>query len=187
MAELSEAEGGWRTLMVTSVTLSYPLGQIGFDFGAYGELSFSHMLVAWICVTATLIIFSVLPKQFMPMPRWHILFLTIPSFWMLGRFVLGISSPGVLVHPVIFAVGIASYVFCFPYAIYLIVRVANPDLADIRGFRLWSILTVIAGVIFALAFFMGSWNEIYVSCQDARIGRIELPEYCLSNTNGRGL
>ena len=186
MAELSETERRWRTLMVAAVALAYPLGQTGFELGAYGELSFKHKLAAWTAVTAVLIVFSVLPKQFMPVPRWHMWFLTIPSLWMLGRFALGVSSPGALVHPAIFALGIASFVICFPYAIYQIVRVANPDLTEIRGFRLWSMLAVIAGIFFVLGFLVGTWNEYFITCQDARVGGMKVPEYCLSNADGPG-
>jgi hypothetical protein len=58
---------------------------------------------------------------------------------------------GALVCPSVFAVGIASLVICFPYAIYLIVRVAKQDLTDIRSFRLGSMLAAIAG-FFMLGF-----------------------------------
>ena len=84
MAELSETERRWRTLMVAAVALAYPLGQTGFELGAYGELLFEHKLAAWTAVTATLIVFAVLPKQFVPVPRWHMWFLAIPSLWAAG-------------------------------------------------------------------------------------------------------
>ena len=186
MAKFSETEARWRTLMVAAVALAYPLGLTGFQLGAYGELLFEHKLAAWTAVTATLIVFAVLPKQFVPVPRWQLWILAIPSLWMLGRFAIGVSGPGAHVHPLIFAVGIVSFVICFPYAIYLIVRVANPGLTDIRGFRLWSILAAIAGIFFVLGFLIGTWNEFFITCQDARIGRLEVPEYCLSNTDGQG-
>ena len=184
MAELSETERRWRTLIVAAVALAYPLGQTGFELGAYGELLFEHKLAAWTAVTAILIVFAVLPKQFVPVPRWHMWFLAIPTLWMLGRFAIGVSNPGALVHPLIFAFGIASFVICFPYTIYLIVRVANPGLAEIRGFRMWSMLAAIGGLFFALGFFIGSWNELFITCQDAQIGGMEVPEYCLSNADG---
>ena len=153
MAELSETEGKWRMLVVAAVALAYPLGQTGFELGAFGELSFENKFVAWIAVTATLIVFAVLPKQFVPVPRWQLWILAIPSLWVLGRFAIGVSGPGALVHPLVFTVGIVSFVICFPYAIYLIVRVANPGLTDIRGFRLWSILAAISGIFYCAGFF----------------------------------
>ncbi len=186
MAKFSETEARWRTLMVAAVALAYPLGLTGFQLGAYGELLFEHKLAAWTAATATLIVFAVLPKQFVPVPRWHMWFLAIPSLWMLGRFAIGVSNPGALVHPLIFAFGIASFVICFPYTIYLIVRVANPDLTDIRGFRMWSMLAVIGGLFFVSGFLIGNWNELFITCQDAQIGRLEMPEYCLSNADGQG-
>ena len=186
MAKLDETEGRWRTLIVAGVALAYPLGQTGFQLGAYGELLFQHKLTTWIAVTATLIVFAVLPKQFVPVSRWSLLFLAVPSLWLLGRFAIGLSGPGAVVHPLVFAMGIASFVICFPYAIYLIVRAANPDLTDIRGVRSWSSLVAIGGIFFVLGFFIGTWNEFFISCQDARIGRLEVPERCQSNADRQG-
>ena len=40
MAEFRETEARWRTLLVATVALAYPLGLTGFQLGAYGELLF---------------------------------------------------------------------------------------------------------------------------------------------------
>ena len=105
---------------------------------------------------------------------------------MLGRFAIGVAGPGaIVVHPAVFAIGVASFAICFPYAIYLIVRVANPDLTEIRGLGHWSFLAAIGGTFFVLGFLIGNMNEFFVSCQEARIGRIELPEHCLNIADGR--
>jgi hypothetical protein len=179
MAGLNEMEPKWRTLVVATVALAYPVGQTGFELGAYGELFFDNKLAAWITVTATLIVLCVLPKQHLPVPRWHLWFLAIPSLWLLARFAIGVTNPGALVHPVLFAVGGASFALCVPYAIYLIVRIANPGLADLRGTRLRLWLVAIAIIFFAAGYGIGTRNDLFLTCQELRISRTELPEYCV--------
>ena len=175
MADLNEMEPKWRTLVVAAVALAYPVGQTGFELGAYGELFFDNKLAAWITVTATLIVLCVLPKQYLPVPRWHLWFLAIPSLWLLARFAIGVTNPGALVHPVLFAVGGASFALCVPYAIYVIVRIANPGLADLRGtrLRLW----------FAAGYGIGKRNDLFLTCQELRISGTELPEYCVRDSS----
>ncbi|MEM7464084.1 MAG: hypothetical protein AAF362_15535 [Pseudomonadota bacterium] len=185
MSDMDDTDATWRALVVVAVTLAYPLAQTGFELGAYGELLFDNKLVAWTAVTATMLAFAVMPKRLLPMPRWHIWIFSIPSVWLLGRFLLGVSNPGAQIHPLLFAAGIASFVICFPYAIYLIVRMANPDLADIRGVRSWSIVMSIAGIIFVIGFLTGSWNQYFIACQDARVNGTELPLHCIENPGDR--
>ena len=178
MADLNELEPRWRTLVVAAVALAYPVGQAGFELGAYGELFLDHKLTAWITVTATLIVLTVLPKRHLPVPRSHLWFLAIPSLWMLGRFVVGVSNPGALVHPVLFVIGVASFALCIPYAIYLIVRIANPGLGDLRETRLRLSLAAIAIVFFVAGYGIGMRNDLFLTCQEFRISGMELPENC---------
>ncbi len=179
MADLNDIEPKWRTLVVAAVALAYPIGQTGFELGAYGELFFENKLAAWITVTATLIVLAAMPKKFLPVPRAHLWFLAIPSLWILARFVIGVSRPGALVHPVLFAAGAVSFALCVPYAIYLIVRMANPGLADLRDTRLRFSLAVIAIIFFAAGYGIGMRNDLFLTCQELRVSGTELPEYCV--------
>lgn len=180
MTDFTEGDGRWRTFVIAAVTMAYPLGQTGFELGAHGELSFENTLFAWTAVSATLVVLMVMPKRLLPVPRWHLGFLAVPSIWMLGRWAAGVAGPGALVHPALFALGIVSFALCFPYAVYLIVRIANPALAEIRGARLWATLVAVGAAFLVFGFFIGTRNELFVSCQEARMGRIELPQHCLS-------
>ena len=176
--ELTEAERQWRTRVVAAVALAYPVGQAGFELGAFGELSFSHKLVAWTAVTATFIALTVIPRKFLNIPRWQIWVLCIPSLWMLGRFAMGMTGLNPVTGPIFYVAGIVSFIICFPFAIYIVVRIANPDLADIRGLKSWLPLLAIGVLFFSLGYLIGTWNQLLISCQEARIGRIELPDHC---------
>lgn len=183
MPDLNDIEPKWRTFLVAAVALAYPVGQTGFELGAYGEVFLDNKLTAWITVTATLIVLAALPKKELPVPRAHLWFLAIPSLWLLARFVIGVSTPGVLVHPVLFVAGALSFALCVPYAIYLIVRMANPGLPDLRETRHRFMLVVIAIIFFVAGYGIGMRNDLFMTCQDLRISGSELPEYCVRGGN----
>ena len=172
-------EPKWRTLVVAAVALAYPIGQTGFELGAYGELFFDNKLAAWITVTATLIVLTAMPPKQLPVPRAHLWFLAIPSAWIIGRMIIGHSNPSALVHPLIFAIGAVSFALCVPYAIYLIVRIANPELSDLRDTRMRISLVLIAITFFIAGYGIGMRNELFMTCQDLRIHEDELPAYCV--------
>ena len=177
MSEEDRPAGEWRTLIVVAITLAYPLAQTGFQLGAHGELKFQQQLIAWTAVTATLVTFSFVPKRILPFPRWHIWILFLPSVWMLARLYIGLDKAEML-NPVLFVVGIASFAFCFPYAIYLVVLTANPGLPNLRGLVQWLVMALCAGALGLGGFLIGGWSEQFISCQEARIEGQKLPEHC---------
>jgi len=183
MDPLKDIQPQWRTLVVAAVALAYPVGQTGFELGAYGELFFDNKLSAWITVTATLVVLALVPRKKREGLNVRIWILAIPSLWMLVRLIIGLSSPADVVHPLIFVGGAVSFALCVPYAIYLIVRVANPDLPDLRETRLRIILAMIAISFFTVGYGIGLRNELFQTCQDMRINDDELPAYCLSDGN----
>jgi len=89
MDPLEDIEPKWRTLVVAAVALAYPVGQTGFELGAYGELFFDNKLSAWITVTATLIVLIIVPRKKRDVLNVQIWILAIPSLWLLGRFAVG--------------------------------------------------------------------------------------------------
>ena len=178
MDPLQDIEPKWRTLVVAAVALAYPVGQTGFELGAYGELFFDNKMSAWITVTATLIVLVIVPRKKREGLNVQIWILTIPSLWLLGRFAIGLSGPGDVVHPLIFVGGAVSFALCVPYAIYLIVRIANPDLPDLRDTRLRIILALIAITFFGAGYGIGLRNELFQTCEELEVHNEVLPSYC---------
>ena len=181
MDPLQNIEPRWRTLVVAAVALAYPVAQTGFEVGAYGELFFDNKFSAWITVTATLIVLAVIPRKKTEHLRVQIWILAIPSVWILFRLFVGYSSPGAIVHPVLFVAGAVSFAFCVPYAIYVIVRIANPGLPDLRETRLRVVLAVFAIIFFGIGYGIGLRNDLFQSCQDLRIHSGEVPAHCLQH------
>ncbi len=178
MDPLQDIEPKWRTLVVAAVALAYPVGQTGFELGAYGELFFDNKLSAWITVTATLVILVIVPRKKRMGLNVQIWILAIPSLWMLGRLIIGLSSPADVVHPLIFLGGAVSFALCVPYAIYLIVRIANPGLPDLRDTRLRIILALIAIAFFGAGYGIGLRNELFQTCEELQVYDEELPSHC---------
>ncbi len=183
MDPLEDIEPQWRTLVIAAVALAYPVGQTGFELGAYGELFFDNKLSAWITVTATLVVLVIVPRKKLPVTRIYIWILAIPSLWLLGRFAIGLSSPNDVVHPLIFLGGAVSFALCFPYAIYLIVRIANPDLPDIRETRLRIVLALIAIAFFGTGYGIGLRSELFQTCDELEMHGEVLPAHCVNDGN----
>ncbi len=181
MDPLQDIEPKWRTLVVAAVALAYPVGQTGFELGAYGELFFDNKLSAWITVTATLVILALVPRKKRVGLNVQIWILAIPSLWMLARLIIGLSSPADVVHPLIFVGGAVSFALCVPYAIYLIVRVANPDLPDLRETRMRVILALIAITFFGAGYGIGLRNELFQTCEELEMHDEELPSHCVDD------
>ena len=181
MDPLKDIEPKWRTLVVASVALAYPVGITGFELGAYGELFFDNILSAWFTVTAVLVILVALPGRRLHLPRTHIWILAFPSLWMLSRFIVGLSSPSDLIHPLLFIAGAISFALCVPYAIYLIVRIANPELPDIRDTRLRIVLAMIAIAFFGAGYGIGLRNDLFQTCEELAVHDEELPAHCVGD------
>ena len=86
-----------------------------------------------------------------------------------------------MLHPILFAMGTISFLLCVPYAFYLIVRIANPGLTDLREPRLRVFLAVIAAFFFASGFGIGLVNERFQSCEELEMLEETLPSHCLEN------
>jgi hypothetical protein len=76
-----------------------------------------------------------------------------------------------------------SFALCVPYAIYLIVRIANPDLPDLRDTRLRIILALIAITFFGAGYGIGLRNELFQTCEELEVHDEELPAHCVDDSS----
>ena len=137
------------------------------------------MLTAWITVTATMIVLLIVPAKQKQHLRAHTWVLAIPSFWIMFRLVAGYSDPSAMVHPVLFAIGAISFGLCVPYALYLVVRIANPGLSDLSEVRLRVILAVIAVFFMVSGYGIGLNLERFQSCEELELHGDGLPAHCV--------
>jgi len=168
MSNEMHCHGNWRMLVLAAAALAYPLTETSYSLATTGGLKLEQKLVAWTTVTATMITMFILPKGISPAPRWQVALLAVPSTWMLGRAILGQSTLGEFFSPLLYIVGIASFAVFFPYAIYLLVRVANPNLGPLNGVRQWAILAVISFCFVVAGYAMGSLQNRFI--EDSEVG-----------------
>ena len=62
-------DAGVRSAIVISVAASYFAWDIGFDFGVYGTIFFDKVFLVWSISFALLMIFIIIPKKILPVPR----------------------------------------------------------------------------------------------------------------------
>lgn len=156
------------------------MGQTGYQIGAYGQLSMDTMISAWIAVTATLVVLMLVPTNKQAKLRAHIWILAIPSVWIIGRLVVvALWGSKALLHPAFYMIGVVSYALCVPYAIYLIVRIANPDLPLLREARLRLFLVIVAAFFCSAGYGIGLKNELFMSCDELKLHDKALPDHCV--------
>lgn len=167
-----------RTLLVGAVTLAYPTTMAGFELGAYGELFYDRKITAWCMVTAVLLALLLLPRRFTPASRWHYGVLAVPSIWLLVVSSIGSHTGGAIMRPVLFALSLASYLICMPYAVLLIVSIVSPDFLRFETARPKLTLVGIALFFFASGFLAGARNDVLLTCQNFEIAGETPPANC---------
>jgi hypothetical protein len=167
-----------KTFLICAIAMAFPLGGAGFELGAYGELFYSRKITAWSTVTAALVALSVIPRRITGVKIWQLCVLAIPSVWAVLAQILGSHTGGQITRPVLFTLATLSYVFCLPYAIYLVVQIINPDLLKISSWK--PRMAVIGiGILFVLLGYVGGRNnDWFMTCEKFEIAGDTPPASC---------
>jgi hypothetical protein len=167
-----------RTFLLAAVAMSAPAGETGFQIGAWGEVFYSRPMGAWAIVTSLFIALLLVPRNKLPVPTAYLLVLLVPSIWIILKMFMFEYTEGQVMHPVLFGLGVVSYVVCLPFAGYLIVQIINPDLLDLRGWRPKLSLVAVLLTLFLIGFTLGRVNYLFVECEDFVLAGDEPPENC---------
>lgn len=124
-----------RTFILFALTLAYPMFGAGFELGAYGELIYERKITAWAVVTAVWLGFGLVPREQTGIKNWQLLALAVPCLWLLAAGFFSASGADPITRPLMFTLGLVSYLLCFPFAVYLAVKVVNPDLLNLYGWK----------------------------------------------------
>lgn len=172
------AEPRIRIFAVAAVALAYPATEAGFQIGAYGELFMARKIAAWALVTAVLVALLLLPRRQRPVSGAHLLLLAFPSAWLLLAFVHAAEFSGEVLHPVVFGLGLAGYLICLPFSLYLIAALLNPELAALRSRRARLSLVGLGLFFLAAGYLLGARNDLFMTCQDFEAAGAVLPSNC---------
>lgn len=170
-----------RTFLLLSITLAYHMFSAGFELGAYGELFYVHKITAWSLVSGALVALLILPRRMSGIRYWQLLVLLIPSIWVLMATYFGLQHQGTIVRPGLFLLATLSYLFCLPFAIYMVVQIVNPDLLTLKGGKPKAGMLLIAFCFLLFGYLSGEYNYLFMTCHDFELAGDMPPTNCLKS------
>ena len=167
-----------RTFILFALTLAYPMFGAGFELGAYGELIYERKITAWAVVTAAWLGFGLVPRAQTGIRNWQLFALAVPCLWLLAVAIFSGSGEDPLTRPLLFMLGLVSYLLCFPFAVYLVAKVVNPDLLNLGGWKPKAGILAIALLFIVAGYLIGGYNYLFLSCNDFELAGNMLPDNC---------
>jgi len=178
MKFIGEIDPGIRTFLLAAVALAAPAGETGFQLGAWGAVHYTRPMGAWAIVTSLFLALQLVPRKKLPVPGAYLVVLLVPSVWILLKMFMLETTGDKIHHPLLFGLGIASYLFCLPFALYLIIKIINPDLLDLQGLRPKLSLAAVLLTLFLIGFGLGKNNDRFIRCEDFAIAGDSPPVNC---------
>ncbi|MFG3016811.1 hypothetical protein ACGFZB_41475 [Streptomyces cinerochromogenes] len=145
-----------------------------FTLGAYNAVFFDNVLALWAVATAVLLSGAMIRKRSaVPWGGW--IALTLPSVWI----VLAIVAPRTHGFPYLHYLEVVLTLVGAPMLAWLLTRILLPDYAALRGReRLGAVgVTLVVGV---LAFLLGKFNYVFLTCADFDVSGNNVPAHCAS-------
>ncbi|MDJ0777146.1 MAG: hypothetical protein QNJ85_04725 [Gammaproteobacteria bacterium] len=167
-----------RTFILFALTLAYPMFGAGFELGAYGELVYERKITAWAVVTAVWLGFALVPRNQTGIRNWQLLALAVPCLWLLAIGFFSTAGEDPVTRPLVFTLGLVSYLLCFPLAVYLAIKVANPDLLNLHGWKPKAGIVAIGLLFVAAGYLIGDHNYLFLECGDFEIAGDMMPDDC---------
>jgi hypothetical protein len=167
-----------RTFILFALTLAYPMFGAGFELGAYGELIYERKITAWAVVTAVWLGFGLVPRTQTGIRNWQLFALAVPCLWLLMVGFISAADGVAITRPIVFMLGLVSYLLCFPFAVYLVVKVVNPELLNLQGWKPKAGILAIALLFIVAGYLIGGHNYLFLGCDDFEVAGNMLPGNC---------
>ena len=164
---------------IAAIVLAVTIWPIGFNLGAFGTIFFDRLLEIW-AISAAALLAGILVDRRRSHPflsRTDQLLLAMPSLWLLTtmlRFEEGGAFPRFLNDALMFATAF----FSVPHIIRIVMPIAMPEVAAVRGRRQTLNLLVLTLVISAASFAIGYRNDLFMTCADFKVAGNDLPTNC---------
>ena len=179
--KLSGFEGidpGVRAFILIVIAIAYPAWDVGFEIGAYRQLFFEKIFVAWSISTALFVVLLVIPKDKLRVPTVAWFATAIPSLWLVLALSIRTASDVKLLGYALTLSGFVAYLACFPYVIYMAVSIAYPELLRVRRRRAqFALIAVILGLV-ATGFAIGKNHARFLTCEDFEVSGQYVPADC---------
>ena len=151
-----------RTFILFALTLAYPMFGAGFELGAYGELRYEKSS-------------QTRHLQEYGNILWH---RHERTSGLLAAGFFSASGEDPVTRPLLFTLGLVSYLLCFPFAIYLVVKVVNPELLNLRGWKPKAGIVAIALLFIVAGYLVGGHNYLFLNCSDFEVAGSMPPDNC---------
>ncbi|MCG8436237.1 MAG: hypothetical protein MJA83_19635 [Gammaproteobacteria bacterium] len=167
-----------RTFLLTAVAIAYPVWDLGFELGAFGEIFFEKLFLAWVTPTAVLLALLLLREKESPISRRGLFVMSVPTIWFLLSLAAMQFPPSSALDITLLGLGLTAYMVCLPYTVYVAISIINPELISLRDARVLVSLVIIAAVIGTGGYLVGRHNYVFLTCHDFKISGNDLPENC---------
>lgn len=171
-------DAGTRSIIVISVAAAFFAWDIGFEFGVYGQIFFEKVFVAWSVSLALLIIFIIIPKRLLQVPRTLWVTTTIPTLWVCVALVNRAAPDEILFRHTMTVLGFLAVLVCFPYVAYVLVSVMYPEFTKMREAGPKRGVIFIILVMTVVGYVIGSSHDRFMTCEDFEISGHYVPADC---------
>lgn len=172
--EPTSTEAG--AFFLAAIALSLATWPVTFTLGTHGEVFFQDVFNIWIASIAALIAGAIVWRTREGeayFTWWGAGLLLIPTVWMASAALLHERS--VLLNIVLTVVMLFG---SLPYVGYVLLTVAAPDAMELRHPRLITGLAVCVLVVNTASFFVGKYNNMFMTCRDFIVAGDQPPENC---------
>lgn len=169
---------GIRSAIVISVAASYFAWDIGFDFGVHGRISFENIFLVWSVSLALLLIFIIIPKKVLPVPRSLWVATAIPTLWVLVGLANRAAPDDILIRHALTVLGFVAMLACFPYVAFVITSVIYPDFTQMNRAAPKYGIALVIGIMVLVGYLVGSHHDHFLTCEDFELSGQYVPANC---------
>lgn len=164
---------------IAAIVVAVAIWPIGFNLGAYGTIFFDRLMEIWAISVAALLAGLLVDRKRDKdvLTRTDVILLALPSLWLLStmlRFEEGSAAMRLLNDALMFATAF----FSVPHIIRVVLPIAMPEVAAVRGTRQTLNLAILTVAIAAASFVIGYRNDLFMACADFEVAGNAQPTNC---------
>jgi putative Mn2+ efflux pump MntP len=175
---LEDIDEGVRSAILISVATSYFAWDLGFEFGAHGALFFEKIFFIWCISLALLLIFIIIPRRILPVPRKLWWATAIPTAWVLIGLANRAAPDDIFIRYALTVFGMLAVLICLPYTVYVVVSVIYPEFARMKGRAPKVGIVVVVGIMTLIGYVVGENHAHFLTCEDFAVAGQAVPEDC---------
>ena len=175
---LDDIDEGVRSAILISTAVSYFAWDLGFEIGAHGTVFFEKVFLVWSMTLALLLIFIIIPRRILRVPRTLWVATAIPTLWVLIGLANRAAPDELAFRFALTVLGFLAVLFCFPYVAYVVISVIYPDFARMKGLAPKVGIVVVLTTMIAIGYLVGSNHDRFLTCEDFKVAGQDVPADC---------